>query len=365
MRVLVLDTIHGGATLAEALVRYGDEVVAVDVYRGGVPTVSEVEDDNYDVITAPVHLDADFPLLHTKVPVITHHEMTARLAEDYQVKLIEITGARGKTTTAFAVASILSGRGILHTSAGTFLYPEKELLFRKSITPASLLFALDAASKMGAEWVVAEESIGVSGAGCLGILTSENTYRIASGKKDALSEKMTCLNRCRHTLLPEDVRKLVSVHDNCIVSPAGSFENPLIEIPVYRAALQTAAAAASILGVSVKPLEQFSAVPGRMQLLEEDGVFVLDNSNSGTTVENTLEAAAYLQQVAGKPVILVVGEGAHAVCEGLTGRDSIPEKDFAAVIPAEGRVFDELKNEAVSLAKERDASVLLAVKTWR
>ena len=44
---------------------------------------------------------------------------------------------------------------------------------------------------------------------------------------------------------------------------------------------------------------------------------------------------------------------------------SIPEKDFAAVIPAEGRVFDELKNEAVSLAKERDASVLLAVKTWR
>jgi hypothetical protein len=147
--------------------------------------------------------------------------------------------------------------------------------------------------------------------------------------------------------------------------PAGSFENPLIEIPVYRAALQTAAAAASILGVSVKPLEQFSAVPGRMQLLEEGGVFVLDNSNSGTTVENTLEAAAYLQQVAGKHVILVVGEGAHAVCEGLTGRDSIPEKDFAAVIPAEGRVFDELKNEAVSLAKERDASVLLAVKTWR
>ena len=176
---------------------------------------------------------------------------------------------------------------------------------------------------------------------------------------------MTSLCRCRQTLLPEDVRKLVSVQGNCIVSPAGSFENPLIEIPVYRAALQIAAAAASLLGVSVSPLEHFTAVPGRMQLLEEDGVFVLDNSNSGTTVENTLEAASYLQQVVQKPIVLVVGEGAHAVCEGFIGRDSIPENDFAAVIPAEGRVFNELKNEAVSLARKNDAAVLLAVKTWR
>ena len=34
MRVLVLDTIHGGDDIAAALRRRGDEVDAVDVYRG-------------------------------------------------------------------------------------------------------------------------------------------------------------------------------------------------------------------------------------------------------------------------------------------------------------------------------------------
>ena len=43
MRVLVLDTIHGGAVLAEALVRKGDDVDAVDVYRGKMMSADDAE----------------------------------------------------------------------------------------------------------------------------------------------------------------------------------------------------------------------------------------------------------------------------------------------------------------------------------
>lgn len=365
MKILVLDTIHGGAVLAEALLRHGDEVVAVDVYRGGVPSVSEVESEGYDFITAPVHLDPDFPLLKTKIPVISHHEMTGILAKDYQIPLIEITGAEGKTTTAFAIAAMMPGKGILHTSAGTFLCPEMELLFRKSITPASLLFALDAAKKKGASWVVAEESIGVSGAGILGVLTSEKDYAIGAGKKSAFCSKEESLQRCKQTLTPSDVSKIVSVDGDKIISPAGVFKNQLTEIPVYQTALKIAAAAATILGVAAEPLEHFKAVAGRMALEVVDGITVLDNANSGTTAKNTLAAAEYLRRVSNKPIVLVIGEGGHAVCEGFKDRETVASFDFARVINADGEPFEELKAKGVAAAKECNAALLLAVKMWR
>ncbi len=365
MKILVLDTIHGGAVLAEALLRHGDEVVAVDVYRGGIPSVEEVQAAGYDIITAPVHLDPAFPLLSAGIPVISHHEMTARLAKEYTPRLIEITGAEGKTTTAFAIASILPGRGVLHTSTGTFLCPEMEMLFRKSITPASLLFALDAAERKGAEWVVAEESIGVSGTGVLGILTSEKDYPIASEKKSALEAKLKSLEKCSHVIFPADVSAAVTASGCRINSAAGSFENPLVAIPVYQNALKTAAAAAEYLGVSAEPLADFSAVVGRMNVIVEDGITILDNSNSGTNAENTKAAAKYLESITHKPIVLVIGEGAHAVCEGFKHMDEAAAGEFAAVVLSNGRAFEEGKAEGLALAKEHDAALLLAVKMWR
>ena len=80
MKVLVLDTIHGGTILAEALLRNGDDVDALDVYRGVGLTPEEAASRKYDLITSPVHLDPAYSLLDTKTPVISHHEMTRRLA---------------------------------------------------------------------------------------------------------------------------------------------------------------------------------------------------------------------------------------------------------------------------------------------
>lgn len=380
MRVLVLDTIHGGAVLAEALLRNGDDVDAIDVYRGGTLTPEEAATRKYDVITAPVHLDPDYPLLHTGTPVLSHHEITGKLCHGLDIKLIEITGARGKTTTAFALAHIMPGRGILHTSRGTFLYPERKLLFKKSITPASLLFALTAAKTENAEWVIAEESAGVTGIGALGILTSDRDYKIAAGKKSALEAKLKSLERCSSVLVPEPVLRkaewktiesLAEVRGTEIQTPAGAVANPLMYFAGYRAALQTAAAAACVLGIDPRPLSGFKAIEGRMCLREKDGVTILDNANSGTNAENTREAAGYLREKVKTPFVLVIGEEHHAVCEGFAKeavQSLIDELLPAAVIPVtkdNGLTLAEAEEEAVKKACEMHAAVLLAVKTWR
>jgi len=144
MHILVLDTIHGGKTIGEAFAARGDRVDCVDVYRGkGDIDEKTAMSRDYDLIVAPVHLDPDHPLLHfSKAPVISHHEGVRQLLDgSIPEPMIEITGAKGKTTTAHALAFLMPGKGILHTSAGTYLFPERRWISRSSITPGSVLTA--------------------------------------------------------------------------------------------------------------------------------------------------------------------------------------------------------------------------------
>jgi len=205
MRVLVLDTIHGGIAIGKAYVAAGHTVDTVDVYRNSTPDIArDAATRQYDLIVAPVHLDPEHPLLHRPgVPVITHHEAVRRLlGKDVPVPMVEITGARGKTTTAHALAHLITGSGILHTSAGTFMYPDRTFLWKKSITPASVLAAARQAQSING-WLVAEESLGVTGAGNLAIITSHEDYHCAAGKKSALAEKCTSADRCPRVLVAD------------------------------------------------------------------------------------------------------------------------------------------------------------------
>ncbi|HJJ50126.1 MAG TPA: coenzyme F430 synthase [Methanocorpusculum sp.] len=381
MKVLVLDTIHGGTILAEALLRNGDDVDALDVYRGVGLTPEEAASRNYDLITAPVHLDPAYPLLNTKTPVISHHEMTRRLVGPLPNTVIEVTGAKGKTTTCFAIASLFSTKGLLHTSRGTYVYPEETLLWKKSITPASVLLATGGAKTQHAEWVVAEVSAGVTGIGTLGVLTSAEDYPIAAGKNSALAAKLASLERCKTVLVPKGVPlqkgwhvidDLVRVEGATLSWDGGSFTNPLLSLAGYRESLKCAAAAALLLGLDPKKLADFTAIEGRMQYYLEEGVPVLDNANSGTTRENTLAAADYLRSlVPDKKIVLVIGEEHKAVCEGFL--DEAIQKTIHDIAPIQtisvsrsgDLSFAESKAQAISAAKEHNAAVLLAVKTWR
>ena len=282
MHVLVLDTIHGGKEIGAAYSEAGHSVDVVDVYHGTTPDeLREAQHRHYDLVVAPVHLDPDHPLLARRtVPVITHHEAVHQLlGEHLPHPMIEITGAQGKTTTAHALAHILPGKGVLHTSTGTYTYPAKHLLWKKSITPASEIAAARYASQMPG-WLVAEISLGVTGAGDLAIITSPDTYPFASGKKSAIREKIASTTHAKRVLVAEgvssDQENVVHVEDvarcdgmQCTVEMEGMkyvLTNPLFLLPPYRTPLMLAAAAAMILHVNPTPLDHFTALPGRMSL---------------------------------------------------------------------------------------------------
>ena len=405
MQILVLDTIHGGREIGDRYASQGHDVDVVDVYKGSTPALAEMAiTRTYDLIIAPVHLDpAHLLLANRHAPVISHHEAVRRLLGDaLPVTMIEITGTRGKTTTAHALAHLLPGKGVLHTSTGTYSYPAKDLLEKRSITPASVLSAVDAASKMHG-WLVAELSLGVTGAGDLAIITSAECYPFAAGKKQALPEKIASARKAKHLLVADgivcDHGNVVHVEDvarckgmNCTVEWGGKrivLTNPLFSLPPYRLPLMLAAAAAIILKMDPTPLNHFAALPGRMSVSHEKDLIIVDNANSGTNAATTLCAARYARYLAGTgDLTLVIGqvEGDGKVCEGFSfgqildaiesvhprnliwvGRLPDPDSElFRSVqmdIDAHCTTFNEGRRAAVE--KTERGSIILAVKTWR
>jgi len=406
MRILVLDTIHGGIGIGEAFASLGHAVDMVDVYRNSTPEAARhAVTREYDLVVAPVHLDPAHPLLNRHgVPVISHHEAVRQLlANDVPVPMVEITGARGKTTVAHALAHLMPGSGVLHTSAGTYAYPGRTLLWKKSITPAAVLAAARYAQAIHG-WLIAEESLGVTGAGSLAIITSPDDYRCAAGKRSALAEKLSSAQHSPHLLLAEGIRTevregimhledvAVCTGKKCRISIGKNvytFANPLLELPAYRTPLALAGAAAVMLGINPAPLETFTAIPGRMSILHEKGLVIVDNANSGTNVATTVEAARYARACAGIPdLTLVIGTvaGDGAVCEGfLPGQvaHAIRQVQPARIIrvgnnaefphstpelaglniDAECATLDEAHKRAVEMTDK--GSIVLAVKTWR
>ncbi|WP_214041571.1 coenzyme F430 synthase [Methanoculleus sp.] len=384
MRILVLDTIHGGAELAGALRGAGHQVDEVDVYRGkaGIP-IEEALVRTYDLVTAPVHLDPDHPLLRHHGPAVPHHEMVKRVLDGrLPHPFIEITGARGKTTTAHALASLLPGPGILHTSTGTYRYPERELLWKRSITPASLIVAVREAERIGG-WLVAEESLGVAAAGDVAVLTSPEDYPVAAGKKHAIAEKCRLLARAPKVVFPPGIDIPGAVAAEGMVSfegqtcryagfeVSGTFANPLCTLAGYRTPLMLAAATACVLGVDPSPLGRFAALPGRMAARREGDLLIVDNANSGTNMATTVEAACYARELSGNaPLTIVIGEEARAICEGFPAEEI--RRTVAAVAPT-GIVYVGEGHPAPTLNAGLDAArkitpagaIVLAVKTWR
>ncbi|MDD1666306.1 MAG: coenzyme F430 synthase [Methanomicrobiales archaeon] len=420
MEILVLDTIHGGTGLAAELTGSGHRVDTVDVYRGeGGISPGEALGRRYDLLVAPVHLDPDHPLLTAiQAPRITHHLAVRMLLSGKTPRpMIEVTGARGKTTTAHAIAHALgagvplqrgplppgrsrlpAGPGILHTSRGTIRYPDQTLLWRRSITPASVIPAAREAER-GKGWLVAEESLGVSGAGDIAVLTSGEDYRIAAGKRSALAAKLESMRDAPLVVVPGGVRfdhphridagewvawdgDLCTYDGNGL---RGEFRNPLGRLPAYRGALSLAAAALCALGRDPAALAGFGGVEGRLSVERKDGIVIVDNANSGTSSGTTEEAASYARAISGGGwITLVIGEEDRTVCEGFPAEaigSSIRRihPDRLVLVGEAGRAVhpegfgrrtayaDTLEAARALALRETPAggAVVLSVKTWR
>jgi hypothetical protein len=405
MKVLVLDTVHGGMKIGAALEAAGLDVDIVDVYRNSSPVDTETAlMRSYDLVVAPVHLDPGHPLIRSKtVRVISHHEAVRWLLADTVPRpMIEITGKQGKTTTASALAAIMPGPGVLLSSRGMIRYPEQQVISRISITPASVLSAAKLA-RQNRGWLVAEESLGVTGAGDLAVLTSGETYPIAAGKRDALYQKLVSLRSCKNVLLapgiPCDLPHAVHLGDvvkdegcRCeitIGSRTASFSNGLLETDAYKIPLMLAGAAACMLGIDPGPLRSFTGVTGRMSIQRERDILIIDNANSGTTAETTIAAARCARRSTGSDKItLVIGiePGDGKVCGGFPDdeiADAIRQiRPYRLILVGSAldppfsppeiltgtyihRAPTLAEGKAAALSAPDSGSVVLAVKTWR
>lgn len=381
MNILVLDTIHGGKTIAGYLTASGCICDTVDVYRheSGISEDEAVRNltlKRYDFVCAPVHLSPEYCILKSAaaegIPVISHHEVVSLIVSglsytdansDNAKPIIEITGTRGKTTTAYALSHMLSSvipqknktndsetgeSGILHTSRETVTVPDGRVLQRVSITPASSIMPALYALKNNL-WFVAEESLGICGFGNLAVLTSTEDYSCADKKRSALAVKLASMAKCGRVLvgygadkrkvletieslpqsqrIPEDrlffASDAVRVEDGVCGygNGSGGFSNPLLYLEGYKQAIATAAAAACLLGYNPDSLSGFTSVPGRLSLTSENGITVIDNSNSGTNRNTSVIAAEYARRTENAGIILVIGIESETVCEGFPKED--------------------------------------------
>lgn len=400
MRVLVIDTIHGGADIARYLNSKGHFTDTVDIYRnksGIVPATAAARD--YDLAVAPVHLDPAHPLLRSlTIPVISHHEAVRWiLGKDRPLLFIEITGARGKTTTAWALAHVMNGPGILHTSIGTYRFPGPELLWKRSITPASVLPAAEEALRTGG-WLIAEVSLGCTGAGNFGIITSSEDYLFARGKRHALFEKVSSAIGMPRLLTAPGVDAPGSIPAESGITiqgdicryrcggRTGTFESPLLSLEEYRIPLILATAAGCEVGGDPGRLSSFPAVEGRMSESREGKIRIIDNANSGTSASTTRSAVCYARKITGMDeVTLVVGKETGAVCEGFPADEMM--RAIGEIRPARLIIVGEeytgvadhpactgipvtharSLEEGIAIARSMTerGSIVLSVKCWR
>ena len=224
MNILVIDLTHGGVKIAVSLAKKGKSVYCYDIYN----TLKDIDRRMLDVynvkliqlkdlkdftgdlkVIYPIHL----PLTNEDIrknnenlnyTFITHHEAVAEILDGWgkDIKKIEITGVKGKTSCAFMLKEILIDENpLVLSSLGALLYVDKkEIVLQKniSIAPSNIKETVDLANKLANPLcngenknqiynsAIFESSLGATGIGDVGLLTNiVEDYPIAQNKSSA------------------------------------------------------------------------------------------------------------------------------------------------------------------------------------
>jgi len=215
--IIISDANHGGLTLLHEYSKYtNNNLFFYDVYNK--LTNAEKKDINkkYNVtflsldyikenrdkftIISPIHMKPVFESDYT------HHEFTSYLINKHRTrynwnfKIIEVTGVKGKTTTVSMIKDVLKNKNLLVLNSNNLSYisngKTKTLIKHLSITPASIITALNKANNEKIldkiDYCIFEVSLGVTPNADIGILTNilEN-YSIADKTKNAHIAKKT------------------------------------------------------------------------------------------------------------------------------------------------------------------------------
>ena len=285
---------------------------------------------------------------------------------------------------------------ISHTSHGLEEWSTGRMIKKGlSITPANVLTVMDEVSNAGIEPDVCIFEISLGGTGCadIGVITTiANDYGIAGNTGLASKAKRQMLMNARagstlvinHDALrffgacrkdvtiisfSDSINASCNVYYEDISSKGGTIayyfgnkkgrikiiEAQDYDISSYKTAFVCAAAVALAMGIDERRIEeafrQFKGAEGRMKKTSLDGITVIDNSNSGMDIRSAEKALVFSQEEAKKKeggIVMVIGEEAKEVCEGL---------DPSGVARFIDKHMDELK--ALVLVGERMQSLVL------
>ncbi len=429
-RILVLDTIHGAEIIAEELKGLGKQAEVFDPYH---QTFTKALD--YDLVIAPVHLNPNFEVvkraLKSEIPFMSHHKAVKEIASLKNIfsdtKVVEVTGTVGKTAVCELICQLLKNKNakvLSHTSSVTrFQSAGEEVQFpRIGGAPANVLKVMRIASekKLKADIAVFEISLGLTGIGDVGVITSlDADYRIAGGTKDASAAKIASIqnytdeiegrNRSSAVIvlpdsfaeMPENRKnelKGFNINTNFFGATAeaknlwlddtehkvffdglktvnGDFVSGGMKFnfeagfygDYYRNSLEASFCTVLSLGIPPERVNtgDISAVRGRLKVEKRKGRFLIDNSNSGTKLTFLDEITEMARRYSDK-MILIVGVESEYVCEGVNEEElkevvANAARDFVEIIIVGAEFKDKIGGKTVFFSDTLDMALEKAV----
>ncbi len=427
-RILVLDTIHGAEIIAEELKGLGKQAEVFDPYH---QTFTKALD--YDLVIAPVHLNPNFEVvkqaLKMEVPFMSHHKAVKEIARLKKLfsdtKVVEVTGTVGKTAVCELICQLLKNKNakvLSHTSSVTrFQSAGEEVQFpRIGGAPANVLKVMRIAKekKLKAEIAVFEISLGLTGIGDVGVITSlDADYRIASGTKDASAAKIASIQNYAYEIEGRNRRSAVIVLPDSFAEMPENRKDELkrfntnffgttanaknlwlddTEHKVFFDGLKTVngdsvsggmkfnfeagfygdyyrnsleASFCTVLSLGIPPERvntgDISAVRGRLKVENRKGRFLIDNSNSGTKLTFLGEITEMARRYSDK-MILIVGVESEYVCEGVNEEElkevvASAARDFVEIIIVGEEFKDKIGGKTVFFSDTLDAALEKAV----
>ncbi len=367
MKILILDTVHGGKILAERYLKKGNEVTVVDVYKvtakevlsglrhKGAKVADSAPETHFDMVVMPCHCPDVFLGNCTYDRRIDFSQAVNELVDDRRFR-IEITGVKGKTSTCYVLAHLLDAAGkkvFLHTSRGLGPYISGKHIITdiQSIAPPTML----AFPKGEYDVMIAEISLGGSGkadiAGITNLLENygiaKNTRKAEEGKKDILTDKGV-------TIVPESEKDIWSKYGKplrtygprvkvigepvfgeplrCSVEYKGTHEIELKKSYLalqYLDAFSMALEFCEVMDIPAESvlngLSSFNGVPGRGEISVENGVKILRDRNPGVShmsVERTLSCMKQMNAL--ENAVMIIDPVSKKVCDKMD-KDLIKE----------------------------------------